>query len=602
MSTQHRRHHPTQPAADKFLFVNYDSSSSGGSHDHSQVLSHVRQNYHVWRRKQSVKHLRDLIVVHRTYKEKLPLPSVKRHNVTDRPDRIVSVTPKKADPTRRAGGASGGTRLCSSMQLHMGNSDPFHAYPVKISPQVNELIAFYRDYLLPAQYHVPAAAWVSSANARLDWSICVSTLQEPALAHAFIARSATVAAVLNPAMRTLAMRYRLRSIQELRLRLLNDANHTFTDVNVLQIIMLQKADIVEQNLSAAMAHAKILQNMFQEQQRRKHTVNFTLLQYALWSDTQISSIFMTPLAFDVSPDGWIEKTMQPLWTAALEQLQELPQWTAAQEDAATLLDPSVEGEELKAFFISRRTTLQTWLLYGLNGLPTPPLIMLWLTTTACLQQGRMIKHYIRAIHEVIHRTSLSPVRAESEDGSAEQIEYWYTQQYLILAEFLWTHHSSYKVEVCGINLFDMVPTQLKNLRAALQHAENSGWSSTPGGLSKYRNARLWALFIGAHAELLKSTQEMRSSATSSNKILHKSRHGKEVTPAFAKCSRNVNYCDPGSHGDVYDRWFEIELAHQVRDMGLSAWEEVYLILRRFNYADVIQPFGEEVYCNAMKIF
>ncbi|OAP57680.1 hypothetical protein AYL99_08418 [Fonsecaea erecta] len=608
MSDHHPRCRPLQPYAEKFLFVNYDSSSPGASHDQSRVLSHVRQNYHVWRRRQSVRQLRDLVVVPGTNKQKLPIPSSKRCPMSDGSrnvrGRVVPVMPKKASKTQRGGGVSEttvGTRLSSSsIKLHGGNSDPFNAYPVKISPRVNELIAFYRDYLLPAQYHVPSTAWVSSANARLDWSICISTLQEPALANAFIARSATVAAVLNPDLRTLATRCRLRSIQELQARLRNNASHTCSDANVLQIIMVQKAEIVDKNLSAAAAHARMLQSMFQEQQRANRTVNFTLLQYALWSDVQISSIFMTPLAFDVSPDGWIVTTMQPLWEAALQQLREVPLWTDLRDDAENSLDPSLEGEEIKAFFISRRTTLKTWLLYGLNGRPAPPLIMLWLATSACLQQGRMIKHYIRAVQETEQSTS-SPSSKGGGD-SAEKLEFWYTQQFLVLAEFLWTHHLSFKVEVCGVDLFDMVPTQLKNLRSALQNAEDLGRGAKPGGSSKYRNARLWALFLGAHAEWLKRNpkKKISKSAPSPDKSLLNRNH-KDESPTFLRDCKDVKFSTSESYEETDDRWFEKQLARQLRDMGLSIWKDVYSILRGFNYADIIRPLGEEIFNNAMKV-
>ncbi|EXJ69807.1 uncharacterized protein A1O5_06878 [Cladophialophora psammophila CBS 110553] len=511
----------------------------------------------------------------------------------------------KGSKTRSKGTSSesavGSLLSSSSINLLKGNSDPFNAYPVKINPEINELIAFYRDYLLPAQYHVPSTAWVSSANAKLDWTICISTLQEPTLAKAFIARSATVAAVLNPALRTLAMRYRLQSIQELRVRLLNHANQVGSDIIILQIIMLQKAEIVDKNLTAAAAHAKILQNLFQEQQRRNRTVNFTLLQYALWSDTQVSSIFMTPLAFDVGPSGWVVNTMQPLWAAALEQLRSIPQWTTLRDDSEKCLDPSVEGAELKAFFISRRTTLQTWLHYGLNGLPVPPLIMLWLTTTACLQQGRMIKHYIQAVHKVIQGMSPSSASGEKDGDSVEGKEYWYTQQYLILAEFVWTHHLSYKVEVCGIDLFDMVPTQLKNLRAALERAEDLSRDLTHHCSPKYQNARLWALFIGAHAEWLKSKSKQKTSEpfSPSHKDLLEMNQAEKKSPRAIKCSRDNENYDWESYREISNRWFSTRLARQVRDMKMSIWEDVYPVLRGFNYADVIQPLGEEVFNQAM---
>ncbi|KIW92773.1 uncharacterized protein Z519_06622 [Cladophialophora bantiana CBS 173.52] len=215
MSNQHPGRPRSQLYVEKFLFVNYDSTSPSGSLDHSRVLSHVRQNYHKWRRKQSVKHLQDLAIAPHAVKQKLPLPNSKRRAVPSESSRdvrgriTIPTMPKRGNKTRSKGSCSetavGPLLSSSSINPLKGNSDPFNAYPVKINPEINELIAFYRDYLLPAQYHVPSTAWVSSANARLDWTICISTLQEPALAKAFIARSATVAAVLNPALRTLPM-------------------------------------------------------------------------------------------------------------------------------------------------------------------------------------------------------------------------------------------------------------------------------------------------------------------------------------------------------------------------------------------------------------
>ncbi|KIW92772.1 uncharacterized protein Z519_06621 [Cladophialophora bantiana CBS 173.52] len=308
--------------------------------------------------------------------------------------------------------------------------------------------------------------------------------------------------------------------------------------------MLPKAEIVDKNLTAAAAHAKILQNLFQEQQRRNRTVNFTLLQYALWSDTQISSIFMAPLAFDVGPSGWV---------------------TTLRDETEKYLDPSVESAELKAFFISTRTTLQTWLHYGLNGVPVPPLIMPRLTTTACLQQGRMIKHYIQDVHNP------SPAGGEEGGDSVERKEYWYTQQYLILAEFLWTHHLSYRVEVCGIDLFDMVPTQLKNLRAALERAEDLNRDLAHSCSPKYRNARLWALFIGAHAEWSKSKSKQKTSEPSSpsNKDLLEMNQVERKSPHFIKCSRDFKNYDWESDREIGNRWFSTRLARQVRDMKMS---------------------------------
>jgi hypothetical protein len=226
----------------------------------------------------------------------------------------------------------------------------------------------------------------------------------------------------------------------------------------------------------------------------------------------------------------------------------------------------VEGAALRPFFISRRTTLQTWLHFGLKGLPVPTLTLLWLATTATVQQGRMIKHYLHAVQHV------SDIDTRSEDLGKEAIssrEYWSVQQYLILAEFIWTHHLSYKVEICGIDLFDLVPTLLRDLRTALEDS---------AGSSKYQNARLWALFIGSHAERLASKSR---------------RPQRPVTSS--KQDRDNDGSQQSSEDLEYDGcWFSTSLALHLRCMSLATWKEVSKVLQAFNYADVIRPLGEDL--------
>ncbi|KIW68241.1 hypothetical protein PV04_04198 [Phialophora macrospora] len=555
--------------AQKFLFV--DMSNTRGSPRHSEVLSHVRQNYNNRRRREGVERLRHLTAVSGGHFGDKRL--LRRSRTTLRSEGDA----EEPSPASCEENGTSGSRLAvrhgppdhsmGSLLVHAGNSDPFGAYAIKIDPQINEIISFYRDYTLPAQYHVPSGQWVSSANARLDWSICISTLQHPDLANAFIARAAAVVAVVHPSLRALAVRYRLRSIQQLRVKLLNIDSHGWSDLYLLQIVMLQKAEIVDQNLQAAAVHAKVLQHLFQERQRIHGTIEYTLLQYALWSESQVCTIFMSPFTFDIEPDGWVAKTIQPLWTSALEELNSLPPWRALRAAAEEGLDKCVEGVELKGFFVSRRTTLQTWLYFGLNGVPVTPLIMLWLSTTSTVQQGRMLKHYQHAIYQAKKATCCD---GDESERDRPDVQYWYAQQYLILAEFIWTHHMSYKVEVCGVDLFDVAPTLLRRLREALEHDLDS---------SKYRNARVWALFIGAHTELSRSKSKPRAS------------------PATLRHQRNARSDSqkPGDDINGEGQWFHCRLATQIRQMGLTTWPEVHNILQGFNHADILAPLGEKLF-------
>ncbi len=550
-----------------------DLSSTAVSPPHSQVLSHVRQNYHKRCRKERLERLRDFTVVSNgPCGSKLPLPSRSRRSTLPSDSSIEddsSSTPSKKDAISRRRDVRSQSPQCPLQPIisHEGNSDPFNAYAVKIDPQINEVISFYRDHALPAQYHVPSQDWVSSTSARLDWSICISTLQHSDLASAFIARAATIASVLNPTLRPLAMRHRLRSVQQLRVKLLNNENHGWTESYLLQIIMLQKAETVDKNLEGAAAHATVLQHLFQERQRMYGTIDYTLLQYALWSESQVCTIFMSPFTFDVDHNGWVADTMKPLWTAALKELETISEWRALRDEAEEGLDIGVEGAELRAFFISRRTTLQTWLHFGLKGLAVSPLIMLWLATTATVQQGRMIKHYQYAVHQTSDAS-----HSDDEDCERQQpdLSYWYTQQHLILAEFIWTHHTSYKVEISGVDLFDLRPTLLGKLRAALEHDLQS---------SKYQHARLWALFVGAHIEWSSSRSRRLRSTIPPHKQTESDQVGDEKHKDQRQCE---------------DQWFQHTFAALARQMNLATWPQVRRIMQGFNHADIIQPLGERL--------
>ncbi|ETI24281.1 hypothetical protein G647_03650 [Cladophialophora carrionii CBS 160.54] len=563
--------HHESTFAQKFMFV--DLSITGTSPHHSEVLSHVRRNYHKRQRKEKIDRLRDISAVSSgPFADKIRLPSRRPQTTplserpTDDASSSGSVEGNGANSRRLAVSQGSCRHSVQPLLAHAGNSDPFCAYAIKIDPQINEVIAFYRDYTLPAQYHVPSRDWVSSASARLDWSICISTLQHPDLASAFVARAATIAAVIRPGLRSLAMRYRLRSIQQLRVKLLNNDRHGWSDLFLLQIIMLHKAEIVDKNLPAAATHAKVLQHLFQERQRMYGTIDYTLLQYALWSESQVCTIFMSPFTFDVEPDGWVAKAMQPIWASGLKELNSLPPWRALRAEAEEGLDKSVEGMDLRAFFVSRRTTLQTWLYFGLRGMPVSPLIMLWLSTTASVHQGRMIKHYLHAVCQVSEETCC---HGEKSKRATSDVQCWYVQQYLILAEFIWTHHTSYKVEICGVDLFDVVPTLLRKLRAALEHDLDS---------SKYQNARVWALFVGAHTEW---------------SIPKAKQPGSRAALSDEQNTRDENQ-KPEDYSKNDSRWFHCRLAIQIRQMGLTKWTEVRNIFQGFNHADVISPLGEKL--------
>lgn len=98
--------------------------------------------------------------------------------------------------------------------LQRGQSDPFDVYPVRITPLVNKILAFYRDFALPTMFQ----GITLSGATRSIWRDCISSLQENCSAFCVLARCAAVALFFAPGtdMAGSALVYRTKATTLLR--------------------------------------------------------------------------------------------------------------------------------------------------------------------------------------------------------------------------------------------------------------------------------------------------------------------------------------------------------------------------------------------------
>jgi hypothetical protein len=66
-----------------------------------------------------------------------------------------------------------------------GNSDPFEAFPVQITPRVNEALSFFRTHYLPATYGRQSLQTRSSAE-ELEWQAFINCMHDECSAFAFV--------------------------------------------------------------------------------------------------------------------------------------------------------------------------------------------------------------------------------------------------------------------------------------------------------------------------------------------------------------------------------------------------------------------------------
>lgn len=457
-----------------------------------QVFSHVQGRYRPWKRREDLKALRA----------------------------SAKVPKRKEDATRSQ-------TTSPTTVLGNGNSDPFGVFPVKIGAQENEVITFYRDVFLPAQYGMPLRIPNLDRLRQRDWEDCMNGFLDKGIAHGSLARWGQMLSRCSPRLQKVASEHQYRSVQVLREKI-NRGQSLQTFSNYLHINQLFSAETIGRNLPGAIVHGTMLRRMF-EQAWNEGTLDYKLLLWQVHNDIQTSTIFLVRPIFDV--DGFLPMVYAPIWTAAAPDMPLL-------DDTNDDLDPSIEGSLVDAFKNMRKFWALCIVLeqQGKNESASNA-VMTWCNNSQeLILIGRLINHY----HNVQQLLSQQINRSLKNR--------MLVQQYLAVAAAYLAKSLNLNPVILGVPMFDARPALLPALRRALEDSEQL---STKAHRRKYMNARLWALYVGALAEQ------------------------SHLKPGYHSCKR----------------WFNIRLAEQAIAMNLFTWDRVKQVLLGFLYNERIAPDG-----------
>ncbi|KIW69987.1 hypothetical protein PV04_02299 [Phialophora macrospora] len=552
-----------------FLFVNHNAGQMKASVHRRKVFSHVQNKYRNWKRQEDNRALKASIKTSLAESRRpsgVEVADATRHfagaeHARSGPERDLQATSAQSlrgeqrsgritirslitedDPGSAERAIVDARTQMLLARLHTpdsvlreGNSDPFDAYAVKIDPAANELLAFYRDTVLPALYHTTKHKWITISSARRDWQDCIhgwagsNGLGDEGAGTAFIATCATVAAMVsrNPTIQDQANRYRSKSAAILRDRLAagpGDHRQIYWHIN-----LILGAETYSGNRVGTAAHLTMLRQFFE---RQKDRLDPDLLLYVVFHDIHISSMFLCRPVFDM--DRWLPARFQPLIDAAKPHLPDLS------EVRGRFLDPSIDNPRLRTLFIERRESLAVWLAQrGSDDESEHSSALLgWLQVRVYLHQGRLVNFFLHA--EAQYKGGLPP----------ELMNSLACQGYLSLATLLYIRSISFNAEVHGMRLFDATKTILVNMQEMLVCSERPEFPN----YGKYENARLWALYVGASAELFMGMRPERRG------------------------------------------WFTVHLAKKAVQLGLeggNAWDKVTSVLKGFLYNDLMHPDGEK---------
>ncbi|KAJ9607000.1 hypothetical protein H2200_009011 [Cladophialophora chaetospira] len=358
--------------------------------------------------------------------------------------------------------------------LGKGNSDPFAVYTVTIGPEENDLITLYRDYMIPSAYSAELGQKHMNFLASQDWRDSLAALEDEGAALGTLARYGSIASKYNPRMQRLTYKYLVQSINVLRTKL-SRGHDLQSGADCMHVNMLFAAEAISGNLLGAITHGRILLQILQKQWRERK-FDYKLLIYQLFIDYQLSSMFVKRMIFD--EEEWLERVLQPVWDAATPHIPIYPR---------KQLDPCISDEWLRSSFEVKRQQFYFMASRAETLDATSHLQLVWMSqmTRGMLFHSRMIDHYLK-IGEQLRKPRLSSV----------EVDELKSQQYLALAAAQLDRHVGGHPKILGVHIYDT-----SRMTMALKHAlEANDLSSRRAASRKYRNAKLWALYVGAVAE------------------------------------------------------------------------------------------------------
>lgn len=445
-----------------------------------------------------------------------------------------------------------------------GNSDPFSAQGISISPRINQLITFIRDAYLPGIY-------ITSFVKRLDdeppriitmaegfkvmgrriadrvWTSMKEELTDEGRALAWAGSYATVMARYSSVetgteLAVMGLQMKLKSIRILKDKLGALSLDSQPDLAMIaQIVSLFRASCKEQDLDAAKVHAEIIRrlvNRIPEGGDQIQTLFLTLMS----NDTEIAVSHMRRTFFNFAT--WVQRQLVKFWWAHGEP--ELPIVSLDYLDLdRSIITPSTRTAciRLRRYLAIRKTPID---LQDPVDLERGDTVFSWVSTYSMFDLGVLVNVYLDLSSASIQ--TLPPAQRFAEASFALTTLYLYR----------WGIHQA---TIYGGDHRDrMHITVVACLRGTMQNALK--WC-TRRDLDRYQKAFLWVFFYGARYE-------------------------------YRNVGRTLSF-----HEDQSKMWFSQMFSRQARLMRLTTWAEVTKILHDFVFYDFLEQDPEAWFDQSM---
>ena len=412
-----------------------------------------------------------------------------------------------------------------------GNADPFNAYPIVVSARVNDILKFYRDVVLPSQYHTGTDGWLTLQAAADDWRDVVRSLNEKGGALGFLARWAQVASntTNNPELAMQSLRFRAQSTSDL-LKKMQQGSGIASRSSYWHVIALYMAEAQAGNADAAWTHAAMLSKALKHESEIGGEVDITSLRSFMYNEACACCMFLKKPVLDYG--DWIALVFRGPWAEGRAQLP------AMNLTFPAYLDASIDDPILKEMFLQQREGLAVWRHGSQRAEGLSPEVFTWWCSNHLVKHTRLLKYALDCVD-----AAKSSQRSGTSPASLEK------NAYLALTAVYWTRLIAGDETLLGKAIYETKPPLRRLTRDLLERDRRR--SEFTGSMQNAR-ARLWALYVGAQAEHSESSGAPKPDQS----------------------------------------WFSDEFALQAQRMGSSTWSTVQEILAGFLDCDVVEPRGE----------
>jgi hypothetical protein len=431
-----------------------------------------------------------------------------------------------------------------------GNSDPFESLAVRVTPRVNEVISFVRDYFLPASYVTDSPAWIRAFGADKEWLDSVAVLRDECCARAFMLTYTTIIANLTRSDELNLEKLNLKGKSSVALRARIQKSPEGDAPVLTSMLFLFAAETFAGNHFEATIHGKTLRTLLYEKSQKEGSVSIEqgFLTRTLWYDVHLAESHMTRTIFDM--DGWVTDTLGPTFKPVDKFLEPFS------AEFTRNLDRSLDSEPLRTIFVQYRQALWLWTQPNPVADEDGWAASHWVLGRSYINQGRLVNYFLD-VRQTLGMLGFRQATSTSITKITHDELFWYTQSCLALGMLYFLAPLGGDPSISGQPLLPTCKTLLLHLRATMAMVlrawvDLSG-ESEPDLLHEFQNAHLWALFLGAQGE-------QRDSKT---------------------------YPDPTK------AWFNRALGSFLTRIRMSSWEMIREKLTLFIYSDFIMPNGSD---------